>query len=139
MEKNYRAVLYYGTYNDWENGEVYHSFWLDDPEDLDDEHDVENVLAYWLDCKPDDEHFSFKSMDVQIPPTLINRIRQDVSVPCPPLIDICAMIRDECEERRLPPSVADDAVVEIVNSDSLLEALDQVVNEAIWRATRDGR
>ena len=77
MADCYRALLYYGVENDWDNGDVYHAFELVDPAADVDEEEIARMLAEWMDCTPDDERFACKSMYVRLPETLVARIQAD--------------------------------------------------------------
>ncbi len=73
----YHAVLYYGYDNDWENGEVFHSFELGDESDRLVPGEMADKLSGMLDLKPDDDRFNWNFMFVELPEKLVKRIKED--------------------------------------------------------------
>lgn len=71
---NYQIKLYYGI-EDSESG-IYHAFEARDPE-ADCCDNVEEVLANMLDKDADDPDFSWNSMYINLPDSLISRIKAD--------------------------------------------------------------
>lgn len=72
---NEKILLYYG----FEEGEcgVYHSFEAVDPDARTDDDEVANRLAELLDCQVGDDSFDYTSMFIQLPTTLVERIKAE--------------------------------------------------------------
>lgn len=75
QQKKYQAELFYG-YQEGECG-IYHSFELTDPEAAEDTTELAEKLAGLLDTKLGSDDFNFDSMYVDLPATLVERIKAD--------------------------------------------------------------
>lgn len=73
--KNDKILLYYGI----EEGEcgIYHSFEAVDPDAPGDDEGVAGHLAELLDCKAEDDRFAYNSMLIQLPDSLVERIKAE--------------------------------------------------------------
>ena len=73
--KNDKILLYYGI----EEGEcgIYHSFEAVDPDAPGDDEGVAGRLAELLDCKAEDDRFAYNSMLIQLPDSLVERIKAE--------------------------------------------------------------
>lgn len=74
-KKQYQVELYYG-YEISDCG-VYHAFEAADPEAATDGDEIAAGLAEVLDTSVDDETFDYNSMYIQLPDTLVERIKAD--------------------------------------------------------------
>ena len=72
----HQIELYYG-YQTGECYQVYHSFEATDPTETTDDDTMAGQLADLLDPTPDDEDFYFGSMHIQLPETLVDRIKAE--------------------------------------------------------------
>lgn len=72
---NDKILLYYG----FEEGEygIYHAFEAVDPEAPGDDGGIADRLAELLDCKVGDDRFDYNSMLIQLPASLVSRIKDD--------------------------------------------------------------
>ncbi len=75
-QKTYHVKLYYG-YQTLEDGETYHALEAVDPEKKVNEKRMEKALAEALDTTRHDDQFDYGSMLVQLPNSVVNRIRDD--------------------------------------------------------------
>lgn len=73
--KKYQAELFYG-YQECESG-IYHSFELADPEVRTDVFKASKRLAELLDTKPGSPDFNFDTMYVDLPESVVKRIKAD--------------------------------------------------------------
>ena len=75
LQEKYQVKLFYG----WEEGEcgIYHAFKAVDPNADHNDDQIGAELAEQLDREPKDDNFDFNSMYVNLPESLIKRIRAD--------------------------------------------------------------
>jgi len=73
--KKYQAELFYG-YQECESG-IYHSFELADPDAHTDVFKASERLAELLDTKPGSTDFNFDTMYVDLPESLVERIKAE--------------------------------------------------------------
>lgn len=77
MQNNYQALLYYGIEENETECSVFCSFRAEDPTQHHDDDIIAKDLAEQLDCKPDDDCFQCRSMYIDLPASLVQRIQQD--------------------------------------------------------------
>lgn len=73
----YQALLYYGIEESESDCSIYHSFRAEDPSLLHDDDSIAQDLAEQLDCEVGDDNFQCRSMYIDLPPTLVQRIRSE--------------------------------------------------------------
>ena len=73
--KRYQVNLFYG-YEEGEDG-IYHSFQAEDPDVLSDTDWIESHLADLLDSKPEDPGFNWNCMYIDLPESVVMKIRKD--------------------------------------------------------------
>ena len=74
-QEKYQVELFYG-YQEGECG-IYHSFELTDPDESADAGEMAEKLASLLDTKPDNSDFNFDTMYVDLPESVVKKIKAD--------------------------------------------------------------
>lgn len=77
MRNDYKAELYYGWCSSHDTYDVYHAFELTDPKEQKDSSEIGDRLAELLDTTRDDDDFGFRSMLVNLPDSVVQRIQDD--------------------------------------------------------------
>lgn len=77
MENKYQALLYYGIEDNETECTTFHAFRAVDPKLPHDDSKIAAELAAQLDCKPEDDCFQCRSMYIDLPESLIQRIQHD--------------------------------------------------------------
>lgn len=78
----YQALLYYGIEESESDCSIYHSFRAEDPALLHDDDSIAKELAEQLDCEADDDNFQCRSMYIDLPESLVQRIRNEAVSEC---------------------------------------------------------
>ena len=73
MDNNINVELYYG-YQECEDG-IYHAFSLEDPKKAPNADNIADELASLLDTTPEDQRFNWNVMEVRLPDTVVEQIR----------------------------------------------------------------
>lgn len=76
MNDLYQVTIHYG-YEQNEDGEIYHAVLATDPSKPVNETAVAAELADLLDLMPEDDTFSWGSMDINLPESLVKQIQVD--------------------------------------------------------------
>ena len=73
----YQALLYYGIEENATECSIFCAFKAEDPASPADDDSIANELAAQLDCTPDDDCFQCRSMFIDLPQSLVERIQKD--------------------------------------------------------------
>ena len=76
----YQALLYYGIEDNETECTTFHAFHAVDPKLPHDDSKIAAELAAQLDCTPEDDCFQCRSMYIDLPESLVRRIRHDAVV-----------------------------------------------------------